>query len=81
MPAVRAESASAARIGVIPYVVTRVSWLLISMRDFGIRLGTAASLAGIQISVIVSPMKVAMVAQATMTPGEAPTSATTGIEP
>ena len=32
----------------------------------GIRLGTAASLAGIQISVIVSPMKVAMTAQATV---------------
>ena len=38
----------------MPYVVIRVSWLAISSRARGIRLGTAASFAGIQISVIVS---------------------------
>src|SRR5690242_21507548 len=62
----RAESARAARIGVMPYVVTRVSWLETSIRLFGMRLGTAASLAGIQIRVMVSPTKVAMAAHATV---------------
>jgi hypothetical protein len=52
---------------VIPYVVIRVSWLEISIRDLGMRLGTAASLAGIQISVTASPTNVAIAAQATVT--------------
>jgi hypothetical protein len=80
VPAVSAERVSAARTGVIPYVVTSVSWLDTSIRDFGMRLGTAASFAGIQIRVSVSPMNVAMVAQVTVSAGEAPSSGTTGIE-
>ena len=65
----------------MPYVVISVSWLETSSRAGGIRLGTAASLAGIQISVTVSPMKVAMAAQATVSPPESPKSGTSGIEP
>jgi hypothetical protein len=77
----RAASARAARIGVMPYVVISVSWLETSRRPLGIRLGTAASLAGIHIRVTVSPMKVAMTAQVTMRPPESLNRATTGIEP
>jgi hypothetical protein len=51
-----------------------------SIRDFGIRLGTAASFAGIQIRESVSPTNVAIVAQVTVTAGEAPSSGTIGIE-
>ncbi len=65
----------------MPYVVTSVSWLEISIRDLGMRFGTAASLAGIQIKVIVSPTNVAIVAQVTVTAAEAPNNGTTGIEP
>ena len=39
-------------IGVRPYVVARVSWLAVSSRARGSRLGTAASLAGVQTIVV-----------------------------
>jgi hypothetical protein len=65
----------------MPYVVIRVSWLEISRRLRGIRFGTAASLAGIHIRVTVSPMKVAMTVQATVSAPESLKMATTGIEP
>ena len=65
----------------MPYVVISVSWLETSRRALGIRLGTAASLAGIHIRVMVSPMKVAITAQVTTSPPVSLTSATTGIEP
>ena len=57
-----------------------VSWLETSSRARGIRLGTAASLAGIQISVIVSMRNVATAAQPTTRPPLTPESATSGIE-
>ncbi|GFJ90080.1 hypothetical protein Prum_037220 [Phytohabitans rumicis] len=69
-----------ARTGVRPYVVIRVSWLAISSRDLGMRLGTAASLAGIHINVTVSMKNVAMAAQPTVIPAFSEKSATIGIE-
>jgi hypothetical protein len=66
---------------VIPYVVIKVSWFDTSSRLRGIRLGTAASLAGIHISVTVSPMNVAMTVHATVTAPESLNRATTGMEP
>ncbi len=42
------EKTSAAAIGVIPYVVTRLTWLASSSWSRRTRLGTEASLAGIQ---------------------------------
>jgi hypothetical protein len=78
---VSAERLRAASTGVMPYVVTRVSWLETSIRALGMRFGTAASFAGIQISVMVSPTNVATVAHVTVTAAEAPNSGTSGIEP
>ncbi len=78
---VRADRPSAARIGVMPYVVIRVSWLDTSICDLGSRLGTAASLAGTQIRVTDSPMNVAIAAQVTVVAADAPSSGTSGIEP
>ena len=37
-------------IGAVPYVVSRLSWLACSSRSGGTRLGTVASLAGVQNS-------------------------------
>jgi hypothetical protein len=65
----------------MPYVVIRVSWFDTSSRLRGIRLGTAASLAGIHMRVTVSPMKVANTVHATMSAPESLKIATTGMEP
>ena len=62
----RAARPSAARTGVMPYVVIEGELVGGLEPARGIRLGTAASLAGIHISVTASMMKVAMAAQATM---------------
>lgn len=57
-----------------------MSWLAISRRAFGIRLGTAASLAGIQMSVMVSIRKMAIAAQATVSAPLTPNIGSSGIE-
>jgi hypothetical protein len=60
--------------------VAKVSWLEASRRALGIRLGTAASLAGSQISVMLSITKMAMAAHPTVTAASSEKSPTVGIE-
>ena len=60
MPVISARPAnSAAATGAEPYVVNRLSWLAVSSRSRGTRLGTVASLAGIHIRLQTSMRNVA----------------------
>jgi hypothetical protein len=60
MPVSRARPAkTTAATGAEPYVVNRLSWLAASSRSRGTRLGTVASLAGIQTRLATSMRKVA----------------------
>ncbi len=61
-------------------MVISVSWFAASSRVRGMRLGTAASLAGIHSRVIDSIRNVAISAQPTTSPPAAPVSAYSGIE-
>src|SRR6266540_1498518 len=79
-PVVSPARISAAATGVRPYVVARVSWLAVSRRARGNRLGTAASLAGTHSIAIDSMMNVAMAVQLTTSAGLDSSRADAGIE-
>src|SRR5512132_4360588 len=79
-PVVRPARIRAAATGVRPYVVASVSWLAVSSRARGSRLGTAASFAGVHSIATDSMTNVAIAVQLTISAGLDSTSADAGIE-